>query len=59
MKRRYAIYERDGAVFRKPAEREHGFIDDVFRDGRWVPYEGNRVKPVSFGDFVRFAELDE
>jgi hypothetical protein len=25
----YDLYEKDGAVFRKPAARKHGFVDEA------------------------------
>jgi hypothetical protein len=50
---KYDIYEKDGAVFRKPSERKHGIVDDVQVDGEWRPYRGDRMAPVSFGTFLR------
>ncbi len=54
----FDLYEKDGAVFRKPASRRHGIVDEVqHTDGSWKPYTGDRLAPVSFGDHIGQKEF--
>lgn len=56
----FDIFERDGAIFRRPASDLPLPITEVQRgDGKWVPYEGDRLKPVVFGDFLRTVEMGD
>ena len=48
---KYNIYEKDGAVFRGKAGA--GFVRDVWTSEGWVPYDGDRLAPVTFGDHLR------
>jgi hypothetical protein len=31
-------------------------VEDVLHGGTWVPYQGDRVKPVMFGDYLGVEE---
>lgn len=56
----YDLYELDGAISRKPADRRRGIVDDVLRsDGRREPYSGCRLAPVAFGDHACQREIEE
>lgn len=56
MKSKFEIFENDGARFRMPAGRPARIVDDVWRNGRWEPYEGDRMKPAMFGDSLGIEE---
>ncbi len=52
----YVYYKKDGAIFRKPASSKLPAVDEVKHGDRWVPYEGDRLAPVYFGDQISAAE---
>lgn len=56
MKRKFNIFEKDGARFRAPADRQARIVDHVQQGGKWVPYKGDRVAPAVFGDHVGVEE---
>jgi hypothetical protein len=56
---RYDYYEKDGAYFRKNKKMKHIGIDDVKHPDGWVPYKGDRLAPVYFGDKLEQADIDE
>ena len=51
---RYNIYEKEGAVFRGRAGS--GFVTEIWGPNGWEPYNGDRLAPVVFGDFLRTEE---
>lgn len=54
----YDIYEKDGAVFRKPASAKQAHVDQIQKsDGSWVDYEGDRMAPYMFGDDMGQKDL--
>lgn len=59
VRRAYKVFEKDGAWFRMPAERQALIIDQVRRDGKWVPYAGDRCAPAMFGNFLHIEEEEE
>lgn len=56
MKRKFNIFEKDGARFRAPADRQARIVDHVQQGDKWVPYKGDRVAPAMFGDHVGVEE---
>lgn len=56
---KYVYYKKDGAIFRKPADSEFPAVDEVKHGDRWVPYKGDRLAPVYFGDQISAAEAGE
>lgn len=50
----YDVYERDGAVFRAPANQGYHWVTEVqLSNGSWAKYEGqDPMKPVVFGDYL-------
>jgi hypothetical protein len=51
----YTYYEKDNAYFRRlerPGGHDAASIDDVLHGDKWVPYKGDRLAPVVFGDRV-------
>lgn len=58
MKKKFRVYEKDGAIFRGP-DIEHALIVDHVQHGdKWVPYNGNRAAPAMYGDFLGVREYD-
>lgn len=55
----YVYYKKDGAIFRKPASSKLPAVDEVKHGDRWVPYKGDRLAPVYFGDQISAAEAGE
>ena len=55
----YRYYEKDGAYFRKLAERKEPLVDEVRHGNKWVPYDGDRFAPVCYGDEVSEDEAME
>jgi len=45
---KYHYYEKDGAVFR--GEPGRWAVQEVRHPSGWVPYEGDRLAPVFFGN---------
>jgi hypothetical protein len=53
---KYNVYEKDGAIFRGRADC--GFVSEVMGSDGWVPYSGDPLAPVTFGDFLRVEESE-
>lgn len=56
---KFDVFEKDGALFRRPAGREIALVDHVLNGERWEPYRGDRQKPVHFGDFLGVRDYDD
>jgi len=52
-----AYFHHDNAYFRRRGDSGNMGVEDVLSDGKWVPYEGDAIKPVLFGDVVDEAAL--
>lgn len=50
----YDVYERDGAVFRAPANQGYRWVTEVqLPNGTWADYKGaDPMKPVFFGEYL-------
>jgi hypothetical protein len=51
----YTYFEKDNAYFRRlngPGVHDAASIDDVLHGDKWVPYKGDALAPVVFGDEV-------
>jgi hypothetical protein len=55
-KAKFDIFERDGAVFRRPHGRDVALVDHVRNGDDWIPYKGDRSAPVHFGTFMGVEE---
>ena len=53
------FYEKEGALFRVRSTYPTAPVDDVWdaRNGRWVRFEGDCLKPIVFGNPVSEEEL--
>ncbi len=56
---KYRYFEKDGAVFRKPADRSDPYIDDVCIRGEWQPYTGDPAAPCYFGNEITAEEAGQ
>jgi hypothetical protein len=56
---KFEYFEKDGAVFRKPATQRHPFVREIKVEGEWRPYTGDRIAPVVFGDQITAEEAGE
>jgi hypothetical protein len=59
---RYDYFEKEGAVFRrrlKPGARPMPAVHDIKVNGKWEPYQGDRLAPVYFGDQITAKEAGE
>lgn len=52
----YDYYEKEGAYFRKRKSLRMPAVEHVRHGHNWVPYEGDNMAPVSFGNRVTEAE---
>lgn len=59
MASKFHYFEKEGAVFRKPATQRHPFVNEVKLNGEWKPYTGDRQAPVYFGDQISAAQAGE
>jgi hypothetical protein len=53
----YEYFERDGAYFRAMANTGLACVDEVWTADGWTPYNGDRGKPVAFGNKVTSVEV--
>lgn len=52
----YSYFEREGAYFRRDDSLGHVGVHDVRHGDQWVPFEGDGLKPVHYGDRVSAEE---
>src|SRR6185437_12873369 len=48
----FTFFECDNAYFRRRNVLSDGSVHDVLHGDRWVPYEGDCLRPAVFGDIV-------
>lgn len=49
---RFRLLRYDGKLFRKKLGDLAGAVDEMQLGGRWVPFKGDRIAPMHFGDEV-------
>jgi hypothetical protein len=52
----YAYYVYDNAVYRKRADSGIPAVEEVKSKGNWLPYDGDSLAPVYFGDRITKQE---
>jgi hypothetical protein len=56
---KYLYFEKDGAYFRKKKSSEYMGVDEVLHPTGWVPYKGDRLAPVYYGDKLTKQEIEK
>lgn len=56
---KFDVFEREGALFRRPFGVRAAIVDDVLNGEKWERYQGDRSKPVHFGEHVGVREFDD
>jgi hypothetical protein len=52
----WQYFELEGSYFRKPA-RDQAWIEDIWRDEEWEPYEGDPHRPLDWSNPVEAEDL--